>query len=98
MVRGPWLFIVPRVGTIQFDGALVINYVQGGDNTVGRAIVVMGNCYWENPEQHRAAQYCCGYANFQFHFHGNFLDNVYFNFAMSLKDKSDNMSPGALLS
>ena len=63
--RGPWLFIVPRVGTIQFDGALVINYVQGGDNTVGRAIVVMGKLLLGKS---RATQSC----PILFHFHGNF--------------------------
>ena len=47
-----------------------------------------------------AAQYCHGYANIQFHFHGNFnlLANFNFHFSMSLKGESDNLSPGAVLS
>ena len=34
--RGPWSFVVPRVGTIQWIGALVIHCAQGREHTVGK--------------------------------------------------------------
>ena len=42
---GLWSLIVSRVETIQWVGALVINCVQGKDNTVGRGSAPVINCF-----------------------------------------------------